>query len=320
MVVSGALRSPQPFHQVLLLVSKARSLSYLSTMRTLKHTVDPLQYSSSTTYKLFLQFWYAVPWPTIQSYTSYANILRLRHHGTFRFAANRAGCDDLWFPPHFALGCLSLCYQPQTPHWTQGTERFAAEILKSKIVAYEQAVDLAITEERLEVNAAASADTRPLFQKHIGRLLRNAELAESAATGLDAWLSSFKMDKYRRKLNFTYAHASYYLLRKLVLAYRHPEARLQTSLLLHLRTSSEETLHIHASLDGFLAGGITEEERIRHGMPKPEEDWAPEDEYAVRVDLDEWVYAGAVVWSALTDHMHGTAKLEPTINSVFKKA
>jgi len=49
----------------------------------------------------------------------------------------------------------------------------------------------------------------------------------------------------------------------------------------------------------------------------PEEDWPIEEEYAATVDLPEWAYAGNVASLALIDYLHGSARLEPAINSVF---
>jgi hypothetical protein len=52
-------------------------------------------------------------------------------------------------------------------------------------------------------------------------------------------------------------------------------------------------------------------------MPMPMEDWSSEEEHAMTVGLPEWDYAADVVGLALRDRLHGTAKLEPTINDVF---
>jgi hypothetical protein len=59
--------------------------------------------------------------------------------------------------------------------WRQSTEAIATRMLKSRILVYEQAVDLAVAEERLEGSSttSASANTRPPIQHYIARLLRN---------------------------------------------------------------------------------------------------------------------------------------------------
>ena len=202
--------------------------------------------------------------------------------------------------------------------WLQGAERYTLEIRKSNIIAYEQAVDLAIAEERLEGQLGHSAN--PPFQDYTGRLFRNEELAKSAVDAFRDWLENQPPSSYRQKLTFDCPHTAYYLVRKLALAYRHPQAQLQTSLLRTLRTSSPEVLRTNAELMVFLGGQASEEERIKHGMPMPEEDWPmPENEYADTVDLPEWEYAGEVTHCALVDYLHGMAKLEPAINAVFEK-
>ena len=68
--------------------------------------------------------------------------------------------------------------------WLEKSELFALQILKSSIIAYPQAVDLAIAEERLEgqlrhTNALTTA--KPPVHHYAARLLRNDELAKSAA-------------------------------------------------------------------------------------------------------------------------------------------
>jgi hypothetical protein len=207
--------------------------------------------------------------------------------------------------------------------WLQGAERYTFEIRKSNIIACEQAVELAIAEEHLEGQLGHSGvltTADPPFQDYAGRLFRNEELAKSAADAFRDWLENQCASSYRRKLTFDCPHTAYYLVRKLALAYRHPQAQLQTSLLETLRTSSPEALRTNAELMRFLGGQASEEERIKHGMPMPEEDWPmPENEYAKTVNLPEWDYAGDVVGFALGDYLHGAARLEPAMNSVFEK-
>lgn len=103
--------------------------------------------------------------------------------------------------------------------WHQYTEQFAGEIISSTIPAHEQAIDLAIAEERLEDNSNFT-NARPPFQYYARRLLRNQKLAMSAAPTWDTWLANLDAHDRRRTLTYTCLHASYYVLRKLVLAYR----------------------------------------------------------------------------------------------------
>jgi hypothetical protein len=162
----------------------------------------------------------------------------------------------------------------------QGTEQ-STDALRSKIVAYELAVDLALAEERLEGHSTAFTTANPPIE----RLLSNHDLAKSAATAFQDWLDNQRATSYRRKITFACPYTAYYLVRKLALAYRHPQAQLQISLLDTLKTSSSETLHTNAELMVFLGGQAEEDERIKHGMPMPREDWPIEEEYADSVDL-----------------------------------
>jgi hypothetical protein len=207
--------------------------------------------------------------------------------------------------------------------WLQGAERYTFEIRISNIIAYEQAVDLAIAEERLEgqLGPSAAVDTaNPPFRHYAARLLRNEELANSAATAFQDWLDNQPPSCYRRKMAFNCPHTAYYLLRKLVLAYRHPQAGSQSSLLETLRTSSLVTLDTNDEMSIFLCGQASHDERMKHGIPMPEEDWPIEEEYASGVDLPEWDYADEVVHCARVDYVHNMGKLEPAMNSVFKSA
>ena len=204
--------------------------------------------------------------------------------------------------------------------WLKNSELFAIEILKSSIIAYPQAVDLAIAEERLEgqLSHTDALTTAKLPVHHyVACLLRNDELAKSAAAAFHRWLASQRTSSYRRELIFDCPHTAYYMLRKLALAHRHPQAGFQSSLHETLRTSSVVTLQTNAELALFLGGQADHDERMKHGMPMPEEDWPVEEENDESVDLPEWDYAGEVAHCALVDHLFGFGKLEPAINSVF---
>ena len=74
--------------------------------------------------------------------------------------------------------------------WLKDSELFAIEILKPSVIAYPQAVDLAIAEERLEGRLRHSATTNPPMQYYAARLLRNDELARSAASAFRIWVEN----------------------------------------------------------------------------------------------------------------------------------
>lgn len=207
--------------------------------------------------------------------------------------------------------------------WLKDSELFAIEILKPSIIAYSQAVDLAIAEERLEGHlrhADVLTTTRTPVHHYAAHLLRNNELAKSAAAAFHRWLDSQRASSYRRELTFNCPHTAYCMLRKLALAHRHPQAGFQSSLLETLRTSSAATLQTNAELALFLGGQADHDERMKHGIPMPEEDWPVEEENAESVDLPEWDYAGKVAHCALVDYLFGFGKLEPAMNAVFREA
>lgn len=104
--------------------------------------------------------------------------------------------------------------------WLQNTDLFVTEILKpelSYIVAYEQAVDLVIAEERLEGqlrHSAAFTTTKPPMQYYAARLLHNDELARSAASAFHIWVENQDADSFknRRELPSDCPYTAYYLL------------------------------------------------------------------------------------------------------------
>jgi hypothetical protein len=59
--------------------------------------------------------------------------------------------------------------------------------------------------------------------------------------------------------------------------------------------SSLEILRMNDELSFSVGGFRSDEERIIHGIPMPVEDWPPEEEHAMAVDLPEWDYAADVV-------------------------
>jgi hypothetical protein len=222
-------------------------------------------------------------------------------------------CPDL----HTAVS-LSAANRWLRGIWLRSAERYTFEIRISNIVAYEQAVDLAIAEERLEgqLGHSAAFTGDPPIQRYAARLLRNDELASCAAAAFRNWLDNQPPDSYRRKMTFSCPHTAYYILRKLVLAYRHPQAEFQSLLLETLRTSSLVTLETNDEMSLFIGYQADYDERMKHGIPMPEEDWPTDEEE----NLPEWDYADDVVHYATVDCRFGMGKLEPAMNSVFESA
>lgn len=69
-----------------------------------------------------------------------------------------------------------------------------------------------------------------------------------------------------------------------------------------------------------LGGQASEDERIKHGMAMPKENWPVEEENSIVVCFPEWDYAGEVAHCALVDYLYGLRKLEPAMNAVFREA
>jgi hypothetical protein len=200
--------------------------------------------------------------------------------------------------------------------WLEHGDIIIASILEPQTPAYKDAVGLAILEETW------THDTHPAnsipVRLCLSRLLRNADLASSATT---------QWDKHEKRLNnyirttpartYTSKQASYYLARKLLLARQRPESRTLLLSPLHqtLVTSSIETLHTHDDLLAFLTmNGSTHEERLRHDIPKPKEEWSLYDVYDDVQDApiirDEWDWVRNVVETALMDKLEGKNDLE----------
>ena len=200
--------------------------------------------------------------------------------------------------------------------WLEHGDIIIASVLEPQTPAYKDAVELAILEETW------THDTHPVnpipVRLCLSSLLHNADLALSATT---------EWDKHEICLNnyiqttpprtYTSKQASYYLARKLLLARQRHESRVLTlpPLFKTLITSSIETLHTHDDLLAFLTlNDSTHEERLRHDIPKPKEEWSLYDVYDDVQDApiirDEWDWVRNVVETALMDKLKGKNDLE----------
>jgi hypothetical protein len=192
--------------------------------------------------------------------------------------------------------------------WLEHGHHIVASILKPYIPAYEDAVHLTILENTWTDNSHPVNPVR--IYLCLPRLLHNADLAASATA---AWDAHLRRTRYRKRIPLrTYAskQTSYDLARKLVLARKHPESKalLLPALLNTLVTSSTETLHTHQDLIDFLTfNDSTHEERLRHGISKPEEEWGLYDVYDdvqdVPIIRDEWEWVRDVVEVAMKDRL-----------------
>lgn len=191
--------------------------------------------------------------------------------------------------------------------WLEHTDHIVTEILKSHIEAYEDALELATLEETWTTDSPAT--TPVSIRQCLPRLLHNADLAASMAMH---WKNKHSTDDGEKSesTTSTSAQASYYLMRKLLLARRHPEANLLRSLYTSLRILPEESLDVHEDFSDWLlhSGPSNDDAKASHGILKPEEEWDEYDkvEYRERgcVNWDDWEWVGEVFEGAACDSRH----------------
>ena len=211
--------------------------------------------------------------------------------------------------------------------WLEHSNHLIASILSVTIPAYEDALYLAVKEETWA--SSGSSDTqsaqyriRPASPTTpttvparlcLRRLMQNANLASSAA---DAWrLHEVEVDLDSRSGSIFSRHASiltetphatveasYYMMRKLLFARRHPEARTLPALYAHLTTLPHSALRLHAHFAEWLRGHDTPYEVKRpHGIIKPKEQWTEDEQWEAEefcyrdVHWDDWEWVNDVL-------------------------
>lgn len=200
--------------------------------------------------------------------------------------------------------------------WLENDIRITEGILRPHIPSYEDAEELAILEETVINNIQLSrAKSRIPICFYVRRLVHNASLASSAATAWTRWLAGLPAHNYRHQRNYTSLYASYYLMRKILLAHQYPESQLHQALFSTLHAASRDAVLTHTEFSSFLLGYFGDEiESQRHGIFKNEEDWTEEDEMehemGSNVIVEEWGYVGDVLHAAMLDKVHGYQKLE----------
>lgn len=200
--------------------------------------------------------------------------------------------------------------------WLENDNQIADAILRPQIPDYEDAVELAILEETVGNDAQLSHVKGQIPTRfYLRRLLTNANLASSAVTAWTHWMANLTADNYRHHMSYTSPYASYYLMRKIVLAHQHPEARLQQALYATLRTESYDAVLTHSGLNEFLTGRFDHDiESERHGIFKSEEDWTEEEEMMHEMNYsvleEEWNYVSDVLHAAMQEKVHGYQNLK----------
>lgn len=200
--------------------------------------------------------------------------------------------------------------------WLENDTRIANAILRPLIPSYEDAVELAILEETVIDNTQPSSlvKSKVPVRSYIRRLLHNASLASGATAAWNRWLASLPTDNLRSGRNYSSLHESYYLMRKILLAHNHPEARLHQALYWNLRTASFDILVMHADFNIFLSGHFDANvESERHGIFKSKEDWTKEEklgyERGLYVVVEGWQHVENVLHAAMQEKVYGYQNL-----------
>lgn len=206
--------------------------------------------------------------------------------------------------------------------WNERNDQIVAAVLQCQIPAFEDALGLALAEASIEALPPSNPDTidailyitgKLPLRTHVRRLLENAQLADSATCVWSAWIAGLKPSNYRRRLKYGSPHASYYLIRKLVLSSRCRYARLRDELYSRLNECPEEDLNTHDELCTYLCGRCPDEERAKQGISRNKEDWSAIEELEQYANVEEWDHANEAVGATLRDRLHGTETLKSII-------
>jgi hypothetical protein len=195
--------------------------------------------------------------------------------------------------------------------WRKYNNHIATSILRQQIPEYKDAVNLAILEE-LWLNGNSQLASKPFTKLPVRlygkQLLKIAKLATSASAARVAY------DKHVQIFppNQISLHAAYYLMRKIALAYLHPEAQLQDALCQALRSYSKEDLNRIDRFCEFLCGPLSE-----WTPPEDEDEW---DEGGEQRDFgyvvgEPWQYVDRVIQAALEESLRGKGWLERVIGN-----
>ena len=198
--------------------------------------------------------------------------------------------------------------------WLEHMDQITESILRRHIPDYEDAVDLAILEDtRINDTHLTPSTTDPFpIRLYLSKLLHNASLASSATA---AWLLYEGDDNYQAKSAHISSHAAYYLMRKVVFSHRRRSKRVDRQIFSTFRALSEDAMRTFDEFLCFLTSSYADhDERLKHGIPKPEEDWTEEDEWEEEenghVNTEDWKYLDDILDAALAHKFHDDSKLK----------
>ncbi|KAM0707813.1 hypothetical protein Q7P35_004462 [Cladosporium inversicolor] len=202
--------------------------------------------------------------------------------------------------------------------WHKHADHIAEIILRRQTPASQDAVDLAILEEHLidRTRFALPAIDQVPVRLYLLRLLHNASLASSATSAWSAYVEDLAPDSCKaRSLRIISPHAAYYLMRKVVFSHQWRSKLLDRHLYSTFDALSNDAM---ISIDDFLcfltSSYADYDERFKHGIHKPEEDWTEEDKWKDeenrRVVTEDWEYLDDVWDAAIFYKFHGGVKLK----------
>lgn len=175
--------------------------------------------------------------------------------------------------------------------WLEHCETIIKSILQSTIPAYDEAVELAFLETRLE--SSIDGSPTPLLRSCLPLLLRNADLCATACLAYELYCK-----------DATSPPESYCFLRRTGLGFVHYQLR--DDLYLELRSMSRDELEGPRCLSNWLDGRASWDEKVRQGI---REDWQ-HDEVDIMGDWETpWDYAEYVLTGAINDINQGTNNL-----------
>ncbi|KAF2163099.1 hypothetical protein M409DRAFT_26545 [Zasmidium cellare ATCC 36951] len=200
---------------------------------------------------------------------------------------------------HDIHDAVSFCRVNRRLHaiWLENADHISKAVLEESIPAYDDAVDLAKVEARYTTptNELSSDPTTTELAPHLWLrlLVKYAELVSLA----DILLTRMERESPRimewppfEILSFP---PSYYMIRKIVLSYDHPELR--PALNATLEQSSADRIMTHFNLINILCEWAEFEEQLPHGIPKRREDWTYEDAFDDYALLPPWDFAFSVL-------------------------
>lgn len=178
--------------------------------------------------------------------------------------------------------------------WLDDENHIVEAILSPQIPAYEAAVELAMLEEiwiKSNTQLSSTMD-KPPIRLYLKRLLQTVDCASNTAT---LW-NAERVRTWREARAPAPAHASYYLLRNIILSWKFSDPQLHEAIHLAFCAASEEEVFTQMELADFLVSDTAYHETYHHdgSNMRTSENKASEDEMDDKMhkylNVDEWEY------------------------------